>query len=380
MQIFSFFFLLFHLFKIGHRKMTKHLTDLQIGRLQGEHACRKDTSCDALARGHRRSWATIDKALRRKDTDVRVVRKSPRTSPAITARRKAVVALAEQTVVVDGRELPVNCTAESIRNALPPAMRPSKSTVLRDLQASGMDCRVRRRVPTRDPAVCRQRLIFARGWSKPQQRRQMKLVVWSDEHTASINDHTCRTMYVRAGGRVIPRERRRLQNIERVMIWAAVGEDYKSEIVLFPQQGKQSEDGRARKDRMTFRLNGASYVRKCLSPVVASLKAKKRIFQHDGASPHGRGASTSTAEKFLRAKGVTVMRPWPPYSPDLNMIEYIWPLLNKRVAELHPTNLTQLKAAIKKAWASITQSEINAICRGFKGRVDAVRRAGGQCE
>ena len=360
--------------------MTKHLTDLQVGRIQGEFAARKDGCVDALARYRRVSWATIDKALRRKDSDVRGVRKTPATSPAIRARRKAVVAISEQTVVVDGRDMPVHCTASSIQKALPPAMATSKSTVLRDLDASGMVCRVRRRVPTRDPAVCATRLIFAKGWTKPQCKKKLKLCVWSDEHTVSINDHTSRSMYVRArGGRVIPRERRRHQNIPRVMIWGAVGEDFKSEIILFPQQGKPSEDGRQRKDRMTFRLNAKSYVRKCLSPVVAALKAKGRIFQHDGASPHGRGASESVAEKFLRNKGVTVMRPWPPYSPDLNMIEYLWPLLNARVAALHPRNLAELKVAVKQAWASITQQEINAICRGFKGRCEAVRRAGGAC-
>jgi transposase len=359
--------------------MTKHLTDLQVGRIQGEFAARKHGCVDALARARRVSWATIHKALIRKD-DLRGIRKTPATSPAIRARRKAVVALAEQTVVVDGRDVPLHCTALSILNALPLGLRTSKSTVLRDLSADGMVCRVRRRVPTRDPAVCATRLLFARGWTKPQCKKKIKLCVWSDEHTVSINDHTCRTMFVHAGGRVIPRERRRHQNIPRVMIWAAVGEDFKSEIVLFPQQGKPNEDGRARKDKMTFRLNAQSYVRKCLSPVVAALKAKNRIFQHDGASPHGRGASESVAEKFLRNKGVTVMRPWPPYSPDLNMIEFLWPILNARVAALHPRNLAELKVAVKQAWASITQAEINAICRGFKGRCEAVRRAGGACE
>ena len=66
--------------------MTKHLSDLQIGRIQGEFAARKVGTVGALARGRRVSWATIHKALCRKDDDVRGVRKTPAQPSGPAAR------------------------------------------------------------------------------------------------------------------------------------------------------------------------------------------------------------------------------------------------------------------------------------------------------
>jgi transposase len=196
-----------------------------------------------------------------------------------------------------------------------------------------------------------------------------KRIVFSDEHTVSINDHTRRRMWVAPGASVIPRERRRLQNIPRVMVWAAVGIGFKSPIVLFPQDQKDDEGKRA------FRLEKKGYVRRCLSIVVPRLVAERRIFQQDGAKCH----QNTHVRDYLKSKKVEVVDPWPAYSPDLNMIELLWPLLNERVAVQHPSTLVELEAAIQKAWDSITQAEIDARCAGFGSKVVEVVRKRGTC-
>ena len=83
--------------------------------------------------------------------------------------------------------------------------------------------------------------------------------------------------------------------------------------------------------------------------------------------------------RSIERASIEVMEVWPPYSPDLNMIELVWPLLNKRVAVRHPNTLDELTAAIKSAWVSITQGEIDAICSGFVQKVLEMHQNNGHC-
>ena len=182
-------------------------------------------------------------------------------------------------------------------------------------------------------------------------------------------------MYVhRTRGVVLPRERRRMQNIPRIMVWAAFGVGFKSRLVVFPQKKHADE----RRDKMTYRLNAASYVRKCLAPIVPALVAGGRIFQHDGASAHGRGSPNSVAEKYLAGKGVKVA-PHPAYSPDIAMVEKGWSILNRLVADQMPQTLKELTAAAHVAWAAIPQATLDKISMHFKSAVDAVRKNHGAC-
>jgi transposase len=48
---------------------------------------------------------------------------------------------------------------------------------------------------------------------------------------------------------------------------------------------------------------------------------------------------------------------WPPYSPDLNIIENFWPRLRERVAAFKPSNKEQLKNAIKEAISEMNKEE-----------------------
>jgi transposase len=171
-------------------------------------------------------------------------------------------------------------------------------------------------------------------------------------------------MYARTRHEVIPRERCRLHNIARVMVWAAVGIGFKSPIVQFPQ--KQGEDD----EKKPFRLNGDSYVTRCLSRAIPAMKG--RWFLQDGARPH----VTHRVRRYLTSRTKWV-EDFPPYSPDLNMIECVWPLLNMRIAMRKPHDLASLRTAITAAWDSITQAEIDSICSGFSSRIKAVHELQG---
>lgn len=77
---------------------------------------------------------------------------------------------------------------------------------------------------------------------------------------------------------------------------------------------------------------------------------------------------------------------WPPYLPDLNLIEHMWWALKKLVHKLYPELITigsseedweQLRAALKEAWRRIPNSLISALITSMPRRLAAVRRARG---
>jgi transposase len=110
----------------------------------------------------------------------------------------------------------------------------------------------------------------------------------------------------------------------------------------------------------------------CIAPAIHHLRRK--VFMQDGARPH---VARSTLG-FLRANGVEVLEGWPAYSPDLNPIENMWALLNRRVSERHPRTAEDLLLAVRASWASIPQTDVNALCLSFQNRVtECVEKNGG---
>ncbi|GFT57944.1 transposable element Tcb1 transposase [Trichonephila clavipes] len=52
---------------------------------------------------------------------------------------------------------------------------------------------------------------------------------------------------------------------------------------------------------------------------------------------------------------------WPAYSPDLNPIEYVWDVLDRRIAahQPPPTSLSELRRALLDEWCNIPQDQID---------------------
>jgi hypothetical protein len=112
-------------------------------------------------------------------------------------------------------------------------------------------------------------------------------------------------------------------------------------------------------------MNGEQYVRRCLSRVVDDLVRRRRVFQQDGAKCH----TKKTTLAYLQRKQLSYIESWPSSSPDLNCIEALWNTLHSRTAALHPETEDELWQAAQQAWASITQAEIDKLCRGFAAKL-----------
>jgi hypothetical protein len=64
---------------------------------------------------------------------------------------------------------------------------------------------------------------------------------------------------------------------------------------------------------------------------------------------------------FLNEAGVNIS-PWPARSPDLNPIEHIWDIIERRLTTLHrlPQTLAQLQHEIQLAWDQVPPHFVNA--------------------
>lgn len=305
--------------------------------------------------GHSR--VTVTKVCRQTEPPERAAR----ALPHVAARRAIVKRLANTKRVVNGVTLPAYASTAAIRMALVSyGIKVSRSTVHDDIERTH-DAVVRPLRPFDDEAAIASRRKLKRTF----RRSENPLVVFSDEHWVTTNDHTTRTMWVpkaKNGKRSvlpIPRVRKSRFNIPSVMIWAAIGVGFKSSLVFLPR--KTDEEGK------TIGLNAQRYIRLCLSKIFngSNKIPDGRIFMQDGARCH----SSKHTMAYLAGKRQRVFDDWPPYSPDLNPIENLWHLLDAQIAERAPRTLPELRAATLAAWDAIPQTHIDNYVLSFNKRL-----------
>jgi hypothetical protein len=230
----------------------------------------------------------------------------------------------------------------------------SLRTIQRDLIASGLKSYVRKKVPTRTAKDLAVRSAFKHemsGWSK----KKLRSICFSDESWLSCIEKTGRSMWASKRSDVLPLERKCRWNVPSVLIWAAVGVGYKSDLIVLPS--KRAVDG----ELVAYRLNSGRYVKTCLSKVVPEMMSRDRIFMQDGARAHTSKATCA----YLDRKGVNFIRNWPAYSPDWNPIEKLWSCLQNKIGERCPLSLEELITVAAEEWNKLPQKLIDAHCEHF---------------
>lgn len=327
----------------------------------------------SIARSFGVHASTVYRWLKR-DPDVVAAR---REKAEVKKRRRLVKRLAETKFKnSDNIVFPKYPSSTAIRDALRSLhhLPVTARTVREDLRAVGLVCRVRKKVPTRDPAVIRKRLLFCKGITKAM----IKRMVFSDEHVQSSNDYSNRTMWVRPNAATIPRNRTDPRNVPRVQVWAAIGWNYKSKLVIFPKNGKPRAGAAWNATTQAWRLNADRYKLKCLAPMIKDFERdhtlRNRIFMQDNARAH----IATRVQTYCKRKGLNLLEGWPPYSPDCNCIENLWAMMKKRVSEQQPTTEDELIRAINKFWNELTFAEINRYVAGFEQKVKRTIEKGGK--
>jgi transposase len=94
----------------------------------------------------------------------------------------------------------------------------------------------------------------------------------------------------------------------------------------------------------------------------------------DNVMPHRSRAVTA----YLQSEAVTSV-PWSAMGPDLNPIEHIWDMLDRRIQAREPPvqNIRQVEVAFHREWQQLSQQDIRHLTGGMRRRVEAVIQARG---
>lgn len=97
------------------------------------------------------------------------------------------------------------------------------------------------------------------------------------------------------------------------------------------------------------------------------------IYQHDGAPAHiTRLVRQCLADNFLGwiGRGEGSYLPWPPRSPDLNMLDfYLWGVLQHRVNEIENLSIDEVKERVEEEIGLITPDTLQRVHNNLKKRL-----------
>jgi len=176
-------------------------------------------------------------------------------------------------------------------------------------------------------------------------------IAFTDESMVAL-DFSKRKIW-RIPGEILPNHFAEVDNypIKR-MVWAAIGRNYKSRLVLI--------DGT---------IDSRTYCKLLEdSGVIGDLQrffGENLQFMQDNARAH----TSAFSKDFFAKHKINLLEGWPAKSPDLNPIEHLWALLKVRMDLTKVTSLEELDQEMLRAWNTITIEEINNHVDSFPSRL-----------
>ena len=149
----------------------------------------------------------------------------------------------------------------------------------------------------------------------------------------------------------------------QVMVWGDIGYNYRSQIIFL----EKSVDQDYYIEKVIFESNFIDDTDKCWG-------IGNWVFQQDNAPAH----KSQTTLAVLKELGINVLPNWPPYSPDLNIIEVVWAIMEARVEKANPNTIDELKDVIKDVWEHLSFATINGLVETMERRLKAVNENPGR--
>jgi inhibitor of nuclear factor kappa-B kinase subunit alpha len=160
------------------------------------------------------------------------------------------------------------------------------------------------------------------------------------------------------------------QHPQQLMVWAGICSSGKTPLV-FVDPG--------------VKINKNYYLQEILQGVLepwarTHFGNREWIFQQDSAPAHKAREVQEWCRDHL--PGFISTEEWPPYSPDLNPMDYsVWSILEARACAKPHKNLESLRQSLLREWAKIPVQELRAICENFPKRLRlCIKAKGGHFE
>lgn len=242
-----------------------------------------------------------------------------------------------------------------------------KATLIKYLDDLGFNSYVAAHKPLLEPHHVKKRLAWTKAkvnWTDDQWSH----VVWSDESRFNVigND---------GGARVIRMEGERYKDEHvlktkkfgsgSVMVWGCFWSGGVGPLVVLDGSVNQLAYIECLKDNLVPWLEELS-----------ETEGKPFIYQEDGASSHTGKLSREWKDNQRVVHGFDF---WPAQSPDLNPIEHLWAILEKRIESRrhHIQNKEQLAACLKDEWTKIDSALCMKLVESMTSRCKAVIAAKG---
>ncbi len=178
---------------------------------------------------------------------------------------------------------------------------------------------------------------------------------YSDEKIFTIQ-RTSNRMYIRSNSQIPKRQIRNIKS--QFQVWACIWYHNHTELSFI--------DGN---------LNSKSYIQVLEQHLLPSMPSTPQFkFIQDNAPSH----TAKNTMKWLDEMGVHYINDWPPHSPDLNAIEFVWSWMTNYVNSQSPRTDAELKNAIELAWQNLPQSKIQSFIDHVKNNMQKAIESKGE--
>lgn len=132
-------------------------------------------------------------------------------------------------------------------------------------------------------------------------------------------------------------------------------------------------DGKTTLHITTSTIDGDEYQNIIYEHLIQAEACKDKSFQQDNAPAH----KSKKTINFLEENDITLIKDYPPYSPELNPIEKVWSWMSASVRRYAPQNEEELVEAIDMSWQELPQETIRNYINHLPTVCELIKQSGG---